>query len=453
LDQFRLLLKLYRNPLTAFSEIIDGGRVLFAVCAALAALFLLQLPREIELLRNMAKADAYMAAHRAEIEAAQAELERNPPADLLDEPGDEEEYSSRAFRLTSAVDQFTAQSPYHYLSGLSAIALCFVPIAILVISAWQSLGSFGRVLSRDYLALLVCVLFAWAAAYLPLALGRAVLVAFQAPAANHPALWWTAHAYFIVLSIFAIRMVFATDLGHAAGATACAWAGSIGGICLFSLTGFGLPWLMSPCLLYYLYSSAQGTVLGFGNHFRSRQNLKRHLETATLNPKDADAHYQLGLIYQQRRQFAMAAERFTRAIQIDPSSADAHHQLGCIARVTEKFDEAIEHLRTAVRYDDKCSSSEVWRELGVAFFLKGQFAESREALAKYVERRPYDPEGLCWYGRALAKLGLHDAARQAFNEAIESVRTMPDARRRQVRAWGSEATKELRALGQSSHKA
>jgi tetratricopeptide (TPR) repeat protein len=446
LDQFRLLLKLYRNPLAAFSNIIDEGRVIFAVCAAIAAMLLLQVPREIEVNRTIAWAQSYAAAHKAEIDAARSQIEQNASAG--DEEEDEDEYeppSSRA-RLTAAVDQFTAVAPYHYFPGLSAIALCFVPIVILVISSWQSLGSFGRILSRDYLALLVCVLFAWTAAYLPLALGRALLVLFHAPASSHPALWWTAHAYFIALSMFAIRMVFATDLGHAAGAAACAWAGSIGALCVYSFTGFGIPWVMSPCLLYYLYSSVQGTALSFGNNFRSRQHLKKYLETSTLNPKDADAHYQLGLIYRERRQMGTAIERFRRAIEIDRANADAHYQLGCIARQMEKFDDAIGHLRTAAGFDDKCSLSEVWRETGVVHFLKGQFAESRDALAKYLERRPYDPEGLCWHGRALAKLGLRDEARQAFNEAIEAVRTMPDGRRRQVSTWGAQASKELREL-------
>src|SRR5262249_10686048 len=134
----------------------------------------------------------------------------------------------------------------------------------------------------------------------------------------------------------------------------------------------------------------------------------------------------------------------------DPTSADAHYQLGCIARRTEKLDVALDHLRNAARYDDKCSSSEVWREIGVVCLLKGESRDSVEALAKYVERRPDDPEGQCWSGRGLVKLGMHEPARQAFTDAIEAVRTMPDCRKRQVSTWGSQAGKELRALGSST---
>ena len=354
------------------------------------------------------------------------------------------------------MDLFTAYAPayvpQHYLPGLAALAVCFVPLAILLITLWDSLGGFATILFRDYLSLLVCVLLAWAAAYLPLALGRAALVALHAPVSGHPAFWWASHLYFVVLSICAIRTVFGTGFGHAAGAAAAAWAGSIGGLCLYSVVGSGVSWLVSPfwlvspCVLYYLYGAVQPNLRSFDLNFRSRQRLKAYLENSTINPSDADAHYQLGLIYQQRRQSAPAMERFQKAVEIDPAAADAHYQLGRIARQMGQFEQAMDHLRTAARCDDKCSSSEVWREMGAVYLLSQRFNEAREALSKYLDRRPYDPEGQYWYGRTLAKLGLVEPARQAFTQAIESVKTMPPGRKKQVSTWGTQAGKELRAL-------
>jgi hypothetical protein len=67
-------------------------------------------------------------------------------------------------------------------------------------------------------------------------------------------------------------------------------------------------------------------------------------------------------------------------------------------------------------------------------------------LEKYLDRRPYDPEALCWYGRVMASLNRPDAARSAFEQTIESVRTMPPGRQRQLRSWESDAAKELKKL-------
>ena len=122
LDQFRLLLKLYRNPLAAFSNIIDRGRVLFAIAAALGAVLLLQVPREVELNKQLARAKAYVAAHKSDLEARKAELKRDPQASVPDEEDDEDYTPPSTYRLTAAVDQFTGVAPFHYFSGLMAVA-------------------------------------------------------------------------------------------------------------------------------------------------------------------------------------------------------------------------------------------------------------------------------------------------------------------------------------------
>ena len=117
-----------------------------------------------------------------------------------------------------------------------------------------------------------------------------------------------------------------------------------------------------------------------------------------------------------------------------------------MAREEGRYADAIEYCREAARIDDKHASSEVWREIGIANFLAGDSEKARQALEKYMDRRPYDPEGACWYGRTLAKSGQFEEARAAFRQAIESVRTMPAARKRQVRNWESEARRELKKL-------
>jgi TolA-binding protein len=88
----------------------------------------------------------------------------------------------------------------------------------------------------------------------------------------------------------------------------------------------------------------------------------------------------------------------------------------------------------------------VWREIGETAALMSDYETARQALAKYRERRPYDPEGAFWHGRVLASLGDVDGARAAFDEAIEAVRTMPTARKRQVQSWESEARRERKKL-------
>ena len=65
---------------------------------------------------------------------------------------------------------------------------------------------------------------------------------------------------------------------------------------------------------------------------RAKAAFKQNLESATLNPADASAHYNLGLIHQSRGELDQARERFERALQIDEGEIDASYQLGRIAR-------------------------------------------------------------------------------------------------------------------------
>jgi tetratricopeptide (TPR) repeat protein len=198
--------------------------------------------------------------------------------------------------------------------------------------------------------------------------------------------------------------------------------------------------------LYYAYSLFASDVRALGDGLRSRQHLRDQLEIATNNPRDADAHYQLGLIYQKRRQYTDAIARFERALAIDASDADPHLQLGRIALDQGRYEDAVNHLKTAAALDDKASASEVWRDLGTASFQTARYEDAAAALEKYAGRRPYDPEGLYWLGRTHVSLGHADRAREYFQQCIEAVNTAPRHRRAQVRKWARQSQSALRAL-------
>jgi len=282
----------------------------------------------------------------------------------------------------------------------------------------------------------------WTAAYLPLAIAGLAGLSWV----HTLPVYLAANLYFAVLAALGVRTVFGAGFTAAIGMTALGWGAAFLGGVVFLIAGSLLRFLMSPFLLYYAYLMLGSDVRSLGAGLRSRQHLRQQLEIATNNPRDADAHYQLGLIYQKRRNYTEAIARFTRAIEIDPSEADAHLQLGRIEREQGRFEDAIQHLRTAAALDDKLALSEVWRELGTAYFHASHFEEAAAALEKYTDRRSYDPEGLYWYGKALLRLNRPVEARELFERSIDAVKTMPSHRRAQVRKWSGLARAELRAL-------
>src|SRR5437588_10535307 len=88
----------------------------------------------------------------------------------------------------------------------------------------------------------------------------------------------------------------------------------------------------SPFILLLLFFLLRGYFSGIVSNQRARVAFKQNLEAATINPRDSSAHYNLGLIHQQRGELSEARERFQRAIDIDTDELDAHYQLGRIAR-------------------------------------------------------------------------------------------------------------------------
>ena len=224
----------------------------------------------------------------------------------------------------------------------------------------------------------------------------------------------------------------------------------VGGFFLFQVLGPMLGFLGSPLALFWLYRMFGGNVQrswgDLSTGFRSRANFRRQLEAAAVNPHDAEPHYQLGLIYQQRRQSTQAAEEFRRAIAIDPTEADAQFQLGRMAREQGRLDEALAFCETAARLNDKHAFSEVWREIGAIHLQAGRIEQAEKCLAKFVDRREYDPEGLYLLGETMVRLNRAAEAKELFVRTVEAVKTMPSYRRGLMRKWSGLAAGELKKL-------
>jgi tetratricopeptide (TPR) repeat protein len=256
--------------------------------------------------------------------------------------------------------------------------------------------------------------------------------------------------YFAVLMFFAVRTVFGAGNWTAAGVVSLSWVPLVAAAFVWAPLRFLLGWLASPFFLFYAWYYLGGELGNLGAGLRSRQNFRRMLEAAAVNPHDGEAQYQLGLIYQQRRQYTEAIQRFRHAVAIDYTQTDAHFQLGRIARQQGRLNDAVAHFQTVVDQDEKHSQSGVLRELGGVYLSVRQYQDARNELAAYVERWPYDPEGLFYYGQALEGLGDAAAAREMYARAVETVRMAPRYLRRSTAKWSRVAQKQLRKVG-SSH--
>lgn len=339
---------------------------------------------------------------------------------------------------------FFSFEPKGFYRPLISIAVFYVPLTILLITLFANLGNFGIIFQRDYGTLSTCAMMAWTASHLPFAVIGILLYSQNVNPLIYLAFWLASGLLFAVLMIFAVRTVFGVSYQHAGLVVSTSWIGFSIGLFIF---GFISPWLFSPFILFYAFmyfgGSAMGEARGFGNALRQRQNFKRNLQIATVNPRDADAHVQLGLIYSQRRQDAKAFEHFTKAIEIDKDEIDANYELGKIARRKGEFQRALNYFSVVLEQNEKYALSEIWREIGATYLDANMLAEARNPLETFVERRPVDSEGLYYLGKVLKAQGEPEKAREMFTEAIESAKTSPDYRKRELKHWSKLAEKEL----------
>jgi tetratricopeptide (TPR) repeat protein len=330
---------------------------------------------------------------------------------------------------------------FSFYTPLLVLAVVYVPGILLIAILLAHLGSFGTVFERDYSALLSCAGIAWSATQLPL-----LLAAWTAPRQVFVILAGLAYLYFAVLMFLAVRAVFSLENTMAGLIVALSWIPLVGAALAWGTLSHILGFLASPFFLFYAFYYLRGEFGNLGQGLRSRQSLHRMLQAAAVNPHDGEAQYQIGLIHQQRHQYAEAIRRFQAAVAIDPTETDAHFQLGRIAREQGRAADALTHLTVVLKQDDKHSMNEIHRELGATYLALGRLDEARRELYVYTERREYDPEGLYYYGEVLEALGQSQLARDAYLRAVEAARTAPRYRRRFTARWSRLSQKHARKI-------
>jgi tetratricopeptide (TPR) repeat protein len=445
MENLKLLFQLFVRPAAAMSDIMDRGSWAFAAMAVLVVAIMFAATVD-EKLHNAYRIPTLAEYYQPDYETTDFD---SPAAEVEYKRSYENYQNALAARERIPVVgdrffKFFSFDPGAFYQPLLAISIFYVPLLILLVSIIAQTGSFGLALRRDYGALATCALMAWAASHLPFEIVGAALYTSAAPPLVYLGLWAASGLLFGAFMVFALRTVLGINYGIAVVAVAIGWIAFTLAMYVFQYVS---PWMFSPFLLFwvifYFGGSLGGEVRGFGNAFRQRQNFKRFLHNATVNPKDADAHVQLGLIYQQRRQDAKALEHFTKAVEIDPEEIDGNYHLGRIAREKGELQKALDHFAIVVEQDDKYALNEIWREIGVTYLDANMYNEAANALEKFVDRRPVDPEGLYYLGRTLKAQGNSDRAREMFEQAIDSVNSSPAYRQREIRKWKKMAEKEI----------
>lgn len=318
------------------------------------------------------------------------------------------------------------------------VAVIYVPFVVLIANLFEQRAGFSLVIREEYSAMVSCSLMSLALSLMVTVL-PAVIIGWQSA-------WLRSEAvigYFVLvivipLPVFAWLMTLTTGSIFHIG-----WISAAGTVLISFLSLIILPLFVdatffvcgSPILLILLLFLLRDRVDDFMRSHKSRQSFRQNLHAATLNPADASAHYNLGLLYQQRGELDAAIGSFQRAIEIDSSETDSHYQLGRIARWQNRLNEAIQHFETVVQQDSAHSQHEIWRETALVYYSAKQYTDALEMFDKFLQKRPSDAQARYWRGMTLFNLGRSTEAIEEMQTCIESVKTAPAYKYRTERQW------------------
>jgi len=129
--------------------------------------------------------------------------------------------------------------------------------------------------------------------------------------------------------------------------------------------------------------------------------------------ESAAAHALLGNVYRIRQQFDLAASELDKAIALNPNDAESHANRGIQLNYLGQTDEAIQAIQTAQRFDPNMLPRH-FMHLGLAYYLKGRYADSIRILEHSIGRYPREVFLHIALAAAYAQAGRsEDAGREA----------------------------------------
>lgn len=162
----------------------------------------------------------------------------------------------------------------------------------------------------------------------------------------------------------------------------------------------------------------------------------RALRAAAAAREDyAEAHSALGAVLKSARDWKGAAAALRRAIALRPAEAAAHYTLGQVLQSSGDAGGARAHMAEAERLRLRAQAEQearVWTSVGVRRLDGGEPAAAVESFRRAIAAFEGFAPAHYQMGRALERVGRHDAARAAFARAQQlnpSLLPPPDPRR------------------------
>ncbi len=146
----------------------------------------------------------------------------------------------------------------------------------------------------------------------------------------------------------------------------------------------------------------------------SEDKYKKAIE---LNPKDAEAHNNLGILYYNQNKFIEAEYEIKKAIRLDSNDAGAHNNLGALYYNQNKFIEAEYEYKKAIELNPNHAGAH--NNLGGLYYTQKKFKEAEYEIKKAIELKHDYAEAHYNLGELYSKQNKFKEAEYEYKKAIE----------------------------------
>jgi predicted O-linked N-acetylglucosamine transferase (SPINDLY family) len=154
----------------------------------------------------------------------------------------------------------------------------------------------------------------------------------------------------------------------------------------------------------------------YGLTNRQDKALIANRQAVVLEPKDSQAHYNLGRIYQHLNRLADAEVSYRQAVALKPEYTKAHNNLGMVFLDLGLPEKAEASFRQAIKY--RSHYVEAYYNLGNTLSELGRLDEAEASYRQAIKYRSDYVEAYYNLGNTLAELGRLEEAINSFNKAI-----------------------------------
>jgi tetratricopeptide (TPR) repeat protein len=142
----------------------------------------------------------------------------------------------------------------------------------------------------------------------------------------------------------------------------------------------------------------------------------------SLNPGNAELHYQLARLYFSQEHFEKSIEEINCALRISPDYPEAYESVGLSYEALQDDKRAEENYLKAIDLDRKHGIQDEWPLIDYGSMLLRE--ESPQASLAYllaaVEINPFSPKGNYQAGRAMRLLHRHLEAEKYFQRTVQA---------------------------------